>query len=34
MYQNVILSDHEQEIQSLKKEVSQLKNKLKELEAA
>lgn len=34
MYQNVILSDHEQEIQSLKNEVNQLKNKVKELEAA
>lgn len=34
MYQNVILSDHEREIQSLKTEVNQLKNKLKELEAA
>lgn len=34
MYQNVILSDHEREIKSLKNEVDQLKNKLKELEAA
>lgn len=34
MYQNVILSDHEREIQSLKKEVNQLKNKVRELEAA
>lgn len=34
MYQNVILSDHEREIQSLKNEVDQLKNKVKELEAA
>lgn len=34
MYQNVILSDHEQEIQSLKNEVDQLKNKVRELEAA
>ena len=34
MYQNVILSDHEQEIQSLKNEVDQLKNKVRGLEAA
>lgn len=34
MYQNVILSDHEREIQSLKNEVDQLKNKVIELEAA
>lgn len=34
MYQNVILSDHEREIQSLKNEVDQLKTKVKELEAA
>lgn len=34
MYQNVILSDHEREIQSLKNEVDQLKIKVKELEAA
>lgn len=34
MYQNVILSDHEREIQSLKNEVNQLKNKVRELEAA
>ncbi|MBV6374691.1 hypothetical protein HIU97_08090 [Enterococcus casseliflavus] len=34
MYQNVILSGHEREIQSLKNEVDQLKTKVKELEAA
>lgn len=34
MYQNVILSNHEREIQSLKNEVDQLKIKVKELEAA
>lgn len=34
MYQNAILSDHEREIQSLKNEVDQLKNKVIELEAA
>lgn len=34
MYQNVILNDHEREIQSLKNEVDQLKIKVKELEAA
>lgn len=34
MYQNVILSDHEREIQSLKNEVDQLKTKVKELEDA
>ncbi len=34
MYQNVILNEHEQEIQRLKQEVSNLKTKVEELEAA
>lgn len=34
MYQNVILSDHEREIQLLKQEVEQLKIRIQELEAA
>jgi len=34
MYQNVILNEHEQEIQKLKIEVSNLKTKVEELEAA
>jgi len=34
MYQNVILTEHEQEIQRLKQEVSNLKTKVEELEAA
>lgn len=34
MYQNVILSDHEQEIQSLKNELEQLKVRVQELEAS
>jgi hypothetical protein len=34
MYHNVILSDHEREIQLLKQEVEQLKIRVQELEAA
>lgn len=34
MYQNVVLNEHEQEIQRLKQEVSNLKTKVEELEAA
>ncbi|TXX29411.1 hypothetical protein D4M43_25310, partial [Escherichia coli] len=34
MYHNVILSDHEREVQLLKQEVEQLKIRIQELEAA